>query len=126
MEHFPGLHLEYPVLLHVPVSDGTGVMVFTYTLPLIGFVFVAEKNIVHQLQLMRQIGVLIALSKKFQPDLILHFGHRLEIDDLVVSLSELGFDVSQQYFILPAFASITMFLHTKAFLEALVAIKVKV
>ena len=75
---------------------------------------------------MRQVGALVALSKKFKPDLILHFGHRLEIDDLVVFLFELGFDVSEQYFILPTLSAITMFLHTKAFLEALVANKVKV
>ena len=75
---------------------------------------------------MRQVGVLVALSKKFQPDLILHFGHRLEVDDLVVFLFELGLDVREQDFILSALASVAVFLHTKAFLEALVANKVKV
>ena len=126
MEHFPGLHLEYPVLLHIAISNGSGVMVFTYPFPLIGFVFVAEENIVHQLKLMRQIGILVALTKEFQPDFILHLGHRLEVDDLVVFLFELGLDVREQDFILPTLSSVTVFLHTKAFLEALVAVEIKV
>ncbi len=59
------------------------------------------------------------------PDMNLHFGHRLEVDDLIVFLLELVLNESEQDFVLPALTSIAMFLDSKAFLEAFESIEIE-
>ena len=55
----------------------------------------------------------------------LHFGHRLEIDDLVVLFEELVFYKSEQDFVFPALTSIAMFLDSEAFLEAFESVEIE-
>jgi hypothetical protein len=64
-------------------------------------------------------------GKDLLPDMSLHFGHRLEVDDLIVLFEELVFYKSEQDFVFPALTSVAMFLDSKALLEAFESVEIE-
>jgi hypothetical protein len=100
-------------------------MVLTYSTVRICRIEVAVKSVSHQFYTIREIVRLGSAGKDLLPDMSLHFGHRLEVDDLIVLFEELVFYKSEQDFVLPALASVAMFLDSKAFLEALESIEIE-
>ena len=100
-------------------------MVLTYSTVRICRIEVAVESVSHQFYTIREIVRLGSAGKDLLPNMGLHFGHRLEVDDLIMLFEELVFYKSEQDFVFPALTSVAMFLDSKAFLEVFESVEIE-
>jgi hypothetical protein len=93
-------------------------MVLAYSTVRICRIEVAVESVSHQFYSIREVFRLSSAGKDLLPDMSLHFGHRLEVDNLVVLFEELVFYKSEQDFVFPALTSVAMFLYAESLLKS--------